>query len=1314
MKNQKKIITDTQPLKNVLAMSVATIMTSMICLSTMSYASDIEIYQEAKSGSISLMLLLDMSGSMSNSGSYDKPSNVSCSTTQSIPFNDTTNGISYTKQYCRVDVNNRSGERVYYFKRTGSSGNRVWYSCGALGSVNQSDCTILLASSPSTTGHSDTGDNPRYYYKDSVTTTGYYRRVDRVRDAIYQLLYGPNAIGGDKYLGVSTYPRVGNQSALVQVPVRRLDEVVSGTKTHRQFLMETVAGLSTGNGTPTAQAYAEVGAYMMGQKTSTLAKYIYYTTGTGYGQTTGYRKCEGWNESQGVGSGSCTSFGSLQSSRSNILAELDTSSCTLRSGSTSYTGTCHIVAETTDTGFAAAEASLRNGFNYKLPNSLQVQTTEEGQETKTCSGQGIYVLTDGDPNSNEGTPTLMKNALGSAANLGESAFSCTNNDSGWDCVTKFNRRLLNTTANPNPLDLTLKTAVIGFGNAYNSITSYNKNLTEQENIDALGSIDSNQKRAAEWGIRGRGGWYSGNSTQDIIDSVNEFINSLSTEIPAVTTGVSTIPLDQLNPSVLQNFAYYPQFQPTPDKSYQLWAGNLKKYKVTESGTLVDKNDDIFVDQQGRILDNYDLWSADVVSGVNQDDENILGSDKNRLIGGLKSRLKLQANTDGTVKRKLLTDRSAMPISGAYTSMQQLRALDLSLVSSSDPTRGYLLSLLGYRVNPTKPDEITTESLGNASELRQVGAVMHSSPILLTNKGKIQYNSTSNTVGSDNREDYILFGTTQGLLHVVDVTTGEEKFAFLPNVMVEDQKEAFANFDTTIGGMDQLYYGVDGPWTAHTEYVTAANDMLTVGTGLNNQVGKQIVYGGLRMGGRNYYALDLADIESPQLKFVISPSGECSSNNPLGCMGQSWSKPTITYVNWKGTKKLVMLVGGGYDAQGLPSRITSMPENTAAQISAKQAAIKHYRGYEYDDYAQINKIGAGVYMFDALNGDLLWWTGANTENPSNHPDPTYVPVTGAASTYHADMKYSVVSQIKAIDRDADGLSDHFYFGDLGGQVWRIDYNNSKLTNENLRVKKPIRLLNLNDGKGSPRFYETPAFSTYIKNGKVYGVVSIGSGNRSQPLAEYSTDSTDYAYDGVFNIYDKDVARQDLFTVTTTGADQTYNTFSPLTADITLVDDEDSPTGNLLVELTDDNRFSNDNLLTRFEDAQGWYYLFKSNLKQSEKVMSTPLVINNDMFVTTFDGSKDGMSGDCGAGVKGESFMTLFCMPYGQCNGGSVSSYRLNLGAGIVGGAVGAGDGTGMQRLIVANVDTSGIIDNAILNKRYRTENKLTPQRWYERR
>lgn len=46
-----------------------------------------------------------------------------------------------------------------------------------------------------------------------------------------------------------------------------------------------------------------------------------------------------------------------------------------------------------------------------------------------------------------------------------------------------------------------------------------------------------------------------------------------------------------------------------------------------------------------------------------------------------------------------------------------------------------------------------------------------------------------------------------------------------------------------------------------------------------------------------------------------------------------------------------------------------------------------------------------------------------------------------------MKHSIVSRISTLDRDADGLVDHLYFGDLGGQIFRVDLNNNQT--------KPIR-------------------------------------------------------------------------------------------------------------------------------------------------------------------------------------------------------------------------------------------------------------------
>ncbi len=134
---------------------------------------------------------------------------------------------------------------------------------------------------------------------------------------------------------------------------------------------------------------------------------------------------------------------------------------------------------------------------------------------------------------------------------------------------------------------------------------------------------------------------------------------------------------------------------------------------------------------------------------------------------------------------------------------------------------------------------------------------------------------------------------------------------------------------------------------------------------NKLTGKQWVYGGLRMGGRSCTALDLSSISSPVLKFHIDPAnqtihygaykdadnndvaaGEHSNVGALSYMGDSWSKPTLAYVNFGGKKKLVMFVGGGYD-----------------------------EGYEAPDYNPTTATkGNGVYMFDANNGKLLSWTG----------------------------------------------------------------------------------------------------------------------------------------------------------------------------------------------------------------------------------------------------------------------------------------------------------------------------------------------------
>ncbi|MCP5775530.1 hypothetical protein NL389_37480, partial [Klebsiella pneumoniae] len=84
--------------------------------------------------------------------------------------------------------------------------------------------------------------------------------------------------------------------------------------------------------------------------------------------------------------------------------------------------------------------------------------------------------------------------------------------------------------------------------------------------------------------------------------------------------------------------------------------------------------------------------------------------------------------------------------------------------------------LGYKVDVGST--MTLASLPT-EERRKLGSVMHSKPILLTQSGEIDPTQTSIT--TSNREDYLLFGTTQGALHVVD-DNGVEKFTFIHHEM----------------------------------------------------------------------------------------------------------------------------------------------------------------------------------------------------------------------------------------------------------------------------------------------------------------------------------------------------------------------------------------------------------------------------------------------------------------------------------------------------------------------------------------------------
>lgn len=997
-------------------------------------------------------------------------------------------------------------------------------------------------------------------------------------------------------------------------------------ETHRKKMLRAVNSLTANSGTPTAFAYAEVAAYLMGRSTSNKS-------GSGF-------------------------------TESNV-------------------------------------GDIRTTDIYKNPVQID--------KDKQCNTQGIYFLTDGVPEySNSTSAEAITQAV-----LNDSNFKCDDTEltanrnfyddcnrfnnnktaclewksntvskTNWQCMAGLAKRLKNGTVNDaneplnNPKGVSILTAVVGFGSTLG---------------ETSGTYANDVAAAKQWGALGGGKYYSGNNSEAVVASVIAFLQDLDKYIPPVTTGSVTIPVDALDTQNIQPWGYFPQFDPKPDSvsasGVSTWLGNVKKYRVNES-VLYDRDNQTITNTEGLMKDDInDYWANTNIKKVINKEIGGVKHSFNVKVGGALSQLSIGFDTANSPnERRIFTDRTIVqdPIDASQNKVGNIRSGDLKLIGRNDflstsvnkfkedPKRAYLLSLFGYPIGKDLAYNIDLypkeqiyqnelEQVLNSSAKRDwlMGAVMHSRPVLITQQGQASYENDVLTYTK--RDDLIVYGSTQGVLHVVkagesnsDLHAGKELFAFVPSEMIENQPKAFLSQDNQVSA---LKYGLDGQWTSYTEYVTKStstdkfNPMVTV------QNGKQWLYGGLRMGGKSYYSLDFSNVTSksgdPKLKFKIMPSGECSSKNPLGCMGQSWSKPTITWVNWQGERKLVMLVGGGYD-QRYEGSVDYNPSGT-------------------DE-------GAGVYMFDANDGSLLWWASANVGASS----------TSSNNSYHANLNRSVVGGVKVVDRNADGITDHLYFGDLGGQLWRVDLNNSKYagvagTAGEKFAKHVVRILNMS-GTDAPRFYTTPTFTVHQSNGVTFGAVSVGAGNLSYPMSGKENDT-----DAIYVVYDKDVARRNLLVL----QDGTTNT-ELYTKDIAiggvgsnqLVENEN---GNSLVPLT----------------RGGWYYKPESK----KRILNDLVAIDNDLYASIFDATIDITNIGCGGGVRGASNVSQFCLPFGQCTitkGNTIDVVSrpddIFLGKGNIGISFG---GIDTKRGLVLNLPTDKKL------KTYQGKSKFISQRWYER-
>ncbi len=1310
--------------KKIKVAALSAAVSSYVCLgSVTSLASDIEIYGVPANNvnSAAVIMMLDTSGSMDQSSAGVS----ACDFSENYTYSElrisadiahaTFGARPYSRAGCTV-----TGRKVYRYIQSvdyvnGYPINTNWRRCDSIdfnrGSFSKNNCTVAINSPTSfalsglaieekdrdvITNNTFTRDST--YYSSNTTSfsdlgSTQLDRISRLKDALYAIAISPvddpetTALEGIKSnvrIGIGTFPYFGsgsdnNKRAIIRVPAGTWGPVGSPQRTAVINMLKDPTFIGKG-GTPTSAAYAEAAAYLLGT-----------TTGGG-----------------------------------------------------AYSGQNLVT-------------------NSAIGTSSKYQSPITPNSAPECSGQGIYFLTDGQPQTpvDSNTSTLMANALGLTSYSFSSSLS--NNGlyddvgafkSDWQAIGSFahslnDEEIIRRALGQQKGGRKIATSVVGFGSVFAQAATNPNDIT-----------DPDAKNAYLWGqiskSYGQGGVLAATQSSEIVNDLNSFIGDVSGKLPSVSTGSSTIPVDVLNPEAIQPFSYFSQFEPkvSTNDSQQMWLGNLKKYHVVNNGIYASSTGGSSnqVVKDNNVQDVVDMWSK---SGMTYSANTPIyqkGGALSRMLIGLKESKENQL----VAARKILTD---YVFDGTKAEAERIgRDLDLIQIDqnytknaktksdNAQRTRG-LLALLGYDI----PENTATENLDLSTytaSVKQMGSVMHSLPLLLTQEGKavVAKNGNKVTVDTTDREDYVLFGTTQGLLHVVEAETGKEKFVFLPKEMAEKQYETFKKASSILnGGKNALYYGVDGEWTAHTVYTSTDDGTLTVSKTNRASVdssgdntikedleGKQWVYGGMRMGGRSYYALDLTDIDHPKVKFHIDPSTSkvYSQDHPTGKsfapitnMGQSWSKPKLDYINWNGQRKLVMIVGGGYDAGG------SYGDGLYSQNGIRTG----YEGYEKHNYIQTNKRGAGVYMFDADNGDLLWYADSNSETTLSNTTTTPESSLGTSDVKHStnsDLKYSVATEIKTVDRDNNGVIDHIYFGDLSGQAFRVDLKNDGTTTSHNFTTRVTKILDLHKADGtSPRFYLPPVFTAHQSSSKKEGgdivIATFISGNKSSPMLATSsspsatgqTNSTGLEYDGVYAVYEYDIYPKGQFYPATVSvakslaADDTTS-ISKLKKLTTLVNSGDTSIG---ARINSSNGWG------------GWYYQFDKNYNGQTSTQGvvkglTPLIaMEGNLYVTMFDAAEAGTSSSCGAGVKGQSFTKRICLPSGVCP--EDAEYTYNLGAGIVSLNVGP-NSDGTKSLVVQDPDKvcKGPNCSPCVGKDCKAGQKFIPaggslkfipNRWYER-
>lgn len=303
---------------------------------------------------------------------------------------------------------------------------------------------------------------------------------------------------------------------------------------------------------------------------------------------------------------------------------------------------------------------------------------------------------------------------------------------------------------------------------------------------------------------------------------------------------------------------------------------------------------------------------------------------------------------------------------------------------------------------------------------------------------------------------VFYGGNDGALHAVNGNpggggAGDELWSFVPEEMFGGIRRLRNNAPSV-----RLSSTVDASAQPKDYFVDGpigVYQKINSG-GTSDQV---MIYVGMRRGGRMLYALDVTEPATPKFKWKKN-----AGSSGMSLLGQTWSEPKPARV--KGYANPVLIMGGGYDAT---TEDGSAPGSPA--------------------------MGHVIYVLDALDGTLL---------------KTFTMLAGVTGQ---GIARPVAASVTLVDFDNDGFIDRGYAVDLGGQVYRFDFESDA---GNAAAQWTIhKVADLSGGTSTGRkfFFAPDAVVT-----RDFTALMVGSGDREKPLASATQDH-------FFQIFDRRLAK-----------------------------------------------------------------------------------------------------------------------------------------------------------------------------------------------